>query len=122
MLAQNGQHSMSCHEMATALSVSEAHLSKVLQRLGKQGFVNSTRGPKGGFRLARPAADVSLLEVYEAVEGPLRFSNCLFDTPVCEEHSRCIMGELLGAVDQQVLEYLRTTRLTDLTRVPVGTA
>jgi len=114
LLAQNGLHALSCNEMATTLSVSEAHLSKVLQRLGKQGFVSSTRGPKGGFRLAKPAGAVSLLEVYEAIDGPVQFSNCLFETPVCEGNGQCIMGDLLASVDDQVLRYLRDTRLTDL--------
>ncbi|MBM3497125.1 MAG: Rrf2 family transcriptional regulator [Armatimonadetes bacterium] len=114
LLAQNGQHALSCNEMATTLSVSEAHLSKVLQRLGKQGFVSSTRGPKGGFRLARAADTVSLLDVYEAIDGPVRFSNCLFETPVCQGNGQCIMGDLLASVDDQVLKYLRETRLVDL--------
>ena len=78
LLTGDGSRPLSCHEMAEALQVSEAHLSKVLQRLGKQGFVSSLRGPKGGFRLARDPEDVSLLEIYEAIEGPVQFSNCLF--------------------------------------------
>jgi Rrf2 family protein len=114
LLARDGERSLSCNEMATELSVSEAHLSKVLQRLGKQGFVSSTRGPKGGFRLARAPAEVSLLDIYEAVDGPVRFSNCLFDTPVCEGNGDCLMGHLLKSVDDQVLHYLRETRLSDL--------
>ena len=84
---------------------------KVLQRLGKQGFVSSLRGPKGGFRLACDADDVSLLDVYEAIEGPLQFSNCLFEQPVCGD-GKCIMGDLLKSVDRQVAEYLRTTKLS----------
>ncbi len=122
LLAQNGRHALSCNEMASTLSVSEAHLSKVLQRLGKQGFVSSTRGPKGGFRLARAADAVSLLEVYEAIDGPVQFSNCLFETPVCEGNGHCIMGDLLASVDEQVLSYLRETRLTDLAPVEVAAA
>jgi Rrf2 family protein len=100
--------------MASTLSVSEAHLSKVLQRLGKQGFVSSTRGPKGGFRLARSADEVCLLDVYEAIDGPVHFTNCLFEQPVCEDHAKCIMGDLLASVDQEVLRYLQRTKLTDL--------
>ncbi|MBM3472172.1 MAG: Rrf2 family transcriptional regulator [Armatimonadetes bacterium] len=114
LLAQNGRHSLSCNDMASTLSVSEAHLSKVLQRLGKQGFVSSTRGPKGGFRLARSAAEVSLLDVYEAIDGPAHFGNCLFEQPVCEDHTKCIMGDLLSSVDQEVMRYLQRTKLTDL--------
>jgi len=120
LLAKNDRQALSCNEMACTLSVSEAHLSKVLQRLGKQGFVSSTRGPKGGFRLARPAGDVTLLDVYEAIDGPVRFADCLFDAPVCEDHTKCIMGDLLASVDKEVLRYLRDTRLTDLAPIEVA--
>lgn len=115
LLSQETGRPLSCHEMAETLHVSEAHLSKVLQRLGKQGFVSSLRGPKGGFRMARDAGDVALIEIYEAIEGPLHFSNCLFEKPVCTD-GKCIMGDLLKTVDQKVVEYLTTTKLTDLSQ------
>jgi len=117
LLAQNGKRSLSCNEMASALSVSEAHLSKVLQRLGKEGYVSSTRGPKGGFRLARLPDQVSLLDIYEAVDGPVEFADCLFEKPVCADDTKCIMGDLLESVDHQVIGYLRGTRLADLAKI-----
>jgi Rrf2 family iron-sulfur cluster assembly transcriptional regulator len=119
LLTQESERPLSCHEMAEQLHVSEAHLSKVLQRLGKQGFVTSLRGPKGGFRLACDADEISLLNVYEAIEGPLQFSNCLFEQPVCN-NSKCIMGDLLRSVDQQVAGYLKATKLSDMEIEPPG--
>jgi len=113
LLSQETSRPLSCHEMAETLHVSEAHLSKVLQRLGKQGFVSSLRGPKGGFRMARAPKEVSLLHIYEAIEGPLEFSNCLFEKPVCTD-GKCIMGDLLKTVDDKVVKYLTATTLADL--------
>jgi len=113
LLTKETSRPLSCHEMADVLHVSEAHLSKVLQRLGKQGFVSSLRGPKGGFRLAREAGEVRLLDIYEAIEGPVDFSNCLFDKPVCS-NGKCLMGDLLSSVDTQVVTYLEGTNLADL--------
>lgn len=69
MLAGAGDELLSTAQMAKSAGVSEAHLAKVLQRLGKAGLVRSVRGPKGGFSLARPAEEMTLLDVYEAMEG-----------------------------------------------------
>jgi Rrf2 family protein len=115
-LAGNSDRSLPTAEIAQALHASEAHLSKVLQRLAHLGLVRSTRGPGGGFMLSRPADEITLLEVYEAVEGPLAPSNCLLDAPVCRGH-QCILGGLLTAVNRQVSEYLAGTHVSDLVQV-----
>ena len=69
--------------IAGKLAVSGAHLAKVFQRLAKAGLVESERGPRGGFRLGRPADDISLLEVYEAIEGPFEPKDCLMNERTC---------------------------------------
>ena len=55
-----------------AKGLPEHFLLKVLVSLARAGVLTSDRGPHGGYRLARPARDISLLEVVEAVDGPLR--------------------------------------------------
>ena len=52
-------------EIAENFGVSENHLSKVLQRLGKAGLVRSSRGPRGGYLLNRPAEEINLLIIWE---------------------------------------------------------
>ncbi len=113
LLASNPQKVMATREVAGVLDVSEAHLSKVLQRLARVGLVSSSRGPKGGFVLGRPAEDVTLMDVYEAIEGPLEPSTCLMETPSCGA-SRCILGDLLQTVNERVEGYLPGTRLSEL--------
>ncbi|MBB6099890.1 Rrf2 family protein [Deinobacterium chartae] len=56
--------------------VSESYLVKHLKQLAKAGILESVPGPRGGFRLARPASSITLLEVTEAVEGPGPFFRC----------------------------------------------
>jgi len=97
-------------ELAERLKASEAHLAKVLQRLARAGVVASTRGPGGGFRLARPADEISLLDVYEAIEGPVRPTSCLFGVPVCGR-ATCIFGDFLTEFDRRFRTYLRETTL-----------
>ncbi|MBN1867419.1 Rrf2 family transcriptional regulator [Candidatus Sumerlaeota bacterium] len=102
--------------IASTLDASEAHLSKVLQRLGKAGIVISSRGPRGGFVLARPADKITLLEVYEAIEGAFVEADCLLRSPVCQGAS-CILGRLLRNVNGEVRQYLEKKNLSDLTGV-----
>ena len=116
LLAANRKQVLSTREIAAKLQVSEAHLSKVLQRLAKIGLVESTRGPKGGFRLNGTPEQITLLEVYEAIEGPLAPTSCLLGTPICNGQ-RCILGPLLVQVNRQVSEYLSGTTLSELTEV-----
>ena len=104
---------VSARELAERLKASEAHLAKVMQRLGHAGIVDSTRGPKGGFALARPAAEVNLLEVYEAIEGNVEPAGCVFGTPVCGRKS-CIFRGVTEELDARLRAYLAGATLSDL--------
>jgi Rrf2 family protein len=114
LLAANGRPANTTTEISTRLRASEAHLSKVLQRLAKAGLVASTRGPKGGYSLAKGPGEISLLDVYEAMDGPLAARECLLGEPICAG-SQCIFGDLLGSVNAQVRQHLARTTLGDLT-------
>jgi Rrf2 family protein len=111
---------LAARQIALALGASEAHLSKVLQRLARAGLVTSTRGPRGGFRLGRPAREITLLQVYEAIEGPLGAPDCLFGRPVCAG-SGCICGDLLSDVHKRTRRRLAGTRLSQLGGIFAGT-
>ena len=112
-MAQQPDRSISVREIIEKLPVSSTHLAKVLQRLARQGILESLRGPHGGFRLARPADQMTLLEIYEAVDGPLRPGGCVFDHPMCPAGD-CLFGGVLAAATRQVRERLGGTRLSDL--------
>lgn len=99
-------------QIADALNVSKAHLSKVLQRLAKDGFVESTRGPGGGFKLKKEPGNVTLLDIYESIEGPLVMGDCLFGEAMCSGH--CMFGSLIEEVNSKVRNYLEDTTLSGL--------
>jgi len=114
MLAANKDQKVSAHAMASVFGVSEAHLSKVLQRLVKVGLLASVRGPRGGFSLARDEHDITLLEVYEAIEGPLQPAACLFALPACNSGDTCILGTALSQANQMLYDHLKATSLAEL--------
>ena len=106
---------VSTKEIARVLHASEAHLSKVLQRLARVGIVSSVRGPKGGFALHESPEKISLLEVYQAIEGPLALNNCLSDHPSCSG-KQCVLGTLIGTIHEQITKYLSKTTVAQLNR------
>ena len=112
VLADDPDRYLTAGEISRMISGSEAHLAKVMRRLVRAGLVASVRGPGGGFRMVRPAGEISLLEIFEAVEGKFEVSDCLVDHPCCEENE-CIMGSLIRSVNLEVLEYFRSRKLSD---------
>ena len=110
-LAARGKETATTHEIATGLRASEAHLAKVLQRLVKAGLVESLRGPKGGFRLARPGNRMTLLNVYEAIEGRFRPEACLLGRYACG--GKCILGDMVNLVNRLVSETLAGTKVSE---------
>ncbi len=120
-LARENVSGASVRQMARALGASQAHLSKVLQRLTKAGVVGSLRGPSGGYELARPARGISLKRVYEAIEGPLDASVCPFNIPACRG-SKCVLGGEFVRKGKELVRHLADTPLSSLELVLEGDA
>jgi Rrf2 family protein len=113
ILAASDGERITAGAIATLLNVSEAHLSKVMQRLVKEGIIDSTRGPQGGFVLRKSADDVTLLNLYESMEGPLEFDDCLLGENRLGKHP-CILGPVLKPMGEKLRDYLTNTKLASL--------
>ena len=108
MLVEADGTLVSNRDIADFLRVSEHSLAKVHQRLVHAGIIQATRGPGGGFTMARPSSQVSLLEIVEAIEGSYRPSECLLGRPSCTKDN-CVLGALSDSINRQVTEFLATT-------------
>lgn len=122
LLAVEPSRPLRVPQVCEAIPASASHLAKVLRRLARAGLVSSNRGPRGGFTLARAAGDVTLLEVYRAIEGQRPRHVCLLGRKKCAPG--CILGELVSATNQEIEGRLGRTRLTDVARAfkPKGRA
>lgn len=116
LLAQDPERMLTTKQISQRLDASEAHLSKVLQRLHKSGLVKSVRGPKGGFMLEKDPAQTTLKEVYEVIEGSLVLKNCLLSEAACKG-DKCVLGGLLQTINKEVRDYLANTKLSELSGV-----
>lgn len=113
MLIQHPETPLATHTIATALTCSEAHLSKVMQRLVRAGIVTSMRGPRGGFKLAINDSELNVLGVLEAIEGPLSEGGCLLNPPQCDG-KECLFGALSVHVNSIVRKELSRITAADL--------
>jgi len=93
-------------ELSKATEVSGHFLSKVLQQLVRAHLIRSQRGSGGGYALAVPAASVSLLDVVEAMEGPLRLNQCIGEDPSCERRSWCPAHQVWAAAQAAIVNVL----------------
>ena len=93
--------------IAEATNFSRTHLAKVLQRLSKHNYIKSERGPKGGFVLAKDSKKITLLEVYELMEGKLKPDKCNIHDGECPFNS-CIFGRITDKFTLEFRDYLKS--------------
>ncbi|MEW6739929.1 MAG: Rrf2 family transcriptional regulator [Nitrospirota bacterium] len=76
-------------EIAKAKSIPKSFLSKILQKLAKANIVKSYRGVKGGFQIAKAPREINLLDVIDAIEGPVAMNRCAVNKKFCSLSSNC---------------------------------
>ncbi|HBZ65322.1 MAG TPA: Rrf2 family transcriptional regulator [Bacteroidales bacterium] len=99
--------------IADRTGASRNHLAKVMQRLVKEGLVKSTRGPSGGFLLAKDPRQISLLDIYECIEGPIEPTGCPLNRQVCPL-GKCLMGGIVHKATTEIKKYLSDNKLSDM--------
>jgi Rrf2 family protein len=100
-------------ELAVAAECPEQFLSKVLQSLTRAGLVLSHRGNTGGFELPNMKPTVTLLEIVEAIEGPMRLNVCLSDHS-CTRQERCPAHDVWVDAQAAMAQVLRSANIGDL--------
>ena len=84
-MPEDGTYSLA-KDLASHLELPGPYLAKILQSLAQEGILHSVRGPRGGFRLARPAHRVTVGEVVTALEGIETMSGCVMGFAHCDNH------------------------------------
>ena len=102
MAAQQDGQVVASHLTALAHDIPEKFLLKVLHPLAKAGILYSVKGPNGGYRLARPANEITMLEIVEAVDGPIRGQ-----APVNPKNPNTPMDQRLDQVCNSIAEAMR---------------
>ncbi|MFO7872947.1 MAG: Rrf2 family transcriptional regulator [Bacteroidales bacterium] len=111
LIAKSDTH-INVNSIANEMGASRNHLAKVLQQMVKHNYLKSVRGPSGGFILNKPADQISILEIYEAVEGSIDVPECPLDRKICP-FDKCLMNGLVYDVTMQFKKYFQEQSLED---------
>jgi len=110
-----GQGPTSLGEVARAQELSLAYLERIMPDLRDAGLLASVRGAHGGYALARPPAEITVSEVFQAMEGPLVPLDCLrADGARCDREAICATRNVWELVAKRLEEALDTTSLADV--------
>ncbi len=111
LIAKADNH-VNVSSLASEMGASRNHLAKVLQQLVKYNFLKSVRGPSGGFVLNKAPDQISVLEIYEAIEGSIDLPECPLDRKICP-FDKCLMNGLVTDVTMQFKKYFQEQTLED---------
>lgn len=106
--------SASAKEVADSCGIPLPLLSKLLQKLGKSGFLTAAHGTNGGYRLARDPRLISTLEVIRAIDGPIVLANCFTEEAACGHASQCTVRRPLRRIHDGVLRLLDGVSIQDM--------
>lgn len=129
VLAARPAEVLSATELAEAAGLEPPTVSKLLKPLAQAKLVEGLRGVRGGYRLTRPASEITLIEIVEAMEGPLAITECSQDDSQCGIAEQCgvrsnwrlindVLADALRGVT--LAQMLRPLPLTDRRRIDVA--
>lgn len=113
-LAQDPDQQASATDIAHAMQIPRSFLSKILQRLVRSRILTSSRGARGGFRLALPPTDISLHSIMEAIQGPACINVCAVDKRRCGLSDNCMVHPIWLKMRQEVEATLRDQTIDKL--------
>ncbi|MFK7860205.1 MAG: Fe-S cluster assembly transcriptional regulator IscR [Granulosicoccus sp.] len=113
-LALHGQQGpVSLAEISSRQEISLSYLEQLFSKLRKNGLVNSTRGPGGGYSVARDLSDVAVSEIIGAVNESVDATQCA-GKENCHSHGRCLTHDLWEGLSSQIEEFLSSVSLQDM--------
>lgn len=114
-IAQNqGDGRVALKDVSERQGVSKKYLEQVVAPLVAADLLSVTRGPQGGYRLARPAEDITLADIVKASEDGLELLTCTVDTEACERADDCVSRRIWGGLQDAIRGYLTGQTLADV--------
>src|SRR5712692_1711420 len=101
-------------QIAAESGIPPHFLAKILQGLARDGFLRSSKGPRGGFRLNRLPEEISLRNIVDAVDGVGRYERCIGGSPECNDRAPCGMHDSWQPLRSRIIDYLGGTSVADL--------
>ena len=101
-IALVGENNVTVASLAKQTNISEKYLEQIIGKLAKAKLLSSQRGSNGGYKLAKPAKDISVKQILQATEGDFKSVSCLEDGAKCDMQSRCLTVSLWAGLNKVI--------------------
>ena len=113
-LASNGDQRIATSMIAEKQRIPPSFLAKIISQLSIAGLLHTSRGARGGVTLARDAKDITLLEVVEAIDGPIQLNECVGDGGICSFDETCPLRPVWCDAQEELVGRLKSTNFADM--------
>ena len=114
LASRHREGAVSIREISACQGVSRKYLEQLLSPLRTAGLVRSVRGPGGGYELIKPPEEITVRQIYEAIEGPARLDACGRGADGCDRAEECVTRLLWERMLAAAMDVLEETTLADL--------
>lgn len=109
-----GRGPLLLREIAQKQGISVKYLEQIVPVLKSAGLINSTCGAGGGYYLTKPASEITIREIIDALEGPLKLVDCIDDQALCSKTGYCVTRDLWDEVGNAIYRLLEANTLKGL--------
>jgi Rrf2 family transcriptional regulator, iron-sulfur cluster assembly transcription factor len=110
---REGNGPVTLADISERQKISLSYLEQLFGRLRRRGLVSSVRGPGGGYRIAKPAQEMSVADIIVAVDEPIDATQC-GGKENCRDDQKCITHDLWQSLNERIFDYLRSVTLDQL--------
>jgi Rrf2 family protein len=113
-LARNGDTRTATSTIAEEQRIPPSFLAKIISQLSIAGLLHTSRGARGGVTLAREPGEITLLEVIEAIDGPIQLNECVGNNGACSFDSDCPLRPVWCEAQEELVTRLKGTNFADI--------
>jgi Rrf2 family protein len=115
-LARNGEQRIATNVIADEQHIPPSFLAKIVSQLSIAGLLHTSRGARGGVTLAREPKEISLLEVIEAIDGPIQLNECVGENGTCSFDDTCPLRPVWRDAHEDLVRRLKGTNFAEMIR------
>ena len=113
-LARTGDQRTDTSTIAEEQHIPPSFLAKIISQLSIAGLLHTSRGARGGVTLAREAKEITLLEVIEAIDGPIQLNECVGENGICSFDESCPLRPVWCDAQEELVGRLKGTNFADM--------
>ncbi len=103
-------------EIAKKQNIPPSFLAKIISQLSIAGLIHTSRGARGGVSMARPLNEITMLQVVEAIDGPVALNECTANPKICQFGEDCPLHEVWCETQEELVKKLKTSTFSHITR------